>query len=74
MQLPHKWERYGDKSKIQKQYIKLIGKPDACVRTKKCPNGRYLWQHGKQAGYANTVEEAKEIVEAAREFYPRHIR
>lgn len=33
------------------------------------PDGRYLWQFRKVASYADTVEQAKEYVEAGAEYF-----
>ncbi|TXR49880.1 hypothetical protein [Phyllobacterium endophyticum] len=44
-------------------YITLEGHKDCLVRTKRTPNGRYLWQCGKAYGYAASIEDAKLIVE-----------
>ena len=52
-------------------WVHVPGKPSCMVRTKPCPGKGYLWQHGKQVGFAPTVEQAKEWAETAREFWPR---
>ena len=48
------------------------GKPICLVRTAPTPQG-YLWQHGTQYGFADTLEKAKDWAETAREFWPRHL-
>ena len=49
------------------------GHRDQAVFTVETGHG-FLWQHRKQVGYAPTVDDAKGLVEAAAEVYPRHIR
>ncbi len=50
-------------------YLELAGTRNAMVRTKPCPDGRYLWQFRKVVSYADTVEQAKNYVEAGAEFF-----
>lgn len=50
-------------------YIILKGRHDAVVRTKPHSDGRYLWQFNKVVSYADTIEKAKEYVEAGAEFF-----
>jgi hypothetical protein len=48
------------------------GKPLCLVKTAPTPQG-FLWQHGKQYGFADTLEKAKDWAETAREFWPRQL-
>lgn len=51
-------------STIYTQYVEIRGsKGHAVVRTKVCPNGKFIWTCGKVMDYADTVEEAKDMVE-----------
>lgn len=50
-------------------YLILQGFTSALVRTRPSHNGRYLWQFRKVASYADTVEQAKDYVEAGAEFF-----
>lgn len=50
-------------------YSVLQGYTSAMVRTKPMPDGRYLWQFRKFVSYAESVEQAKEYVEAGSEFF-----
>lgn len=50
-------------------YLVLASARHAMVRTDPMPNGRYLWQFRKVVGYADSVESAKEYVEAGAEFF-----
>jgi hypothetical protein len=50
-------------------YIELQGRNNALVRTTPMPDGRYLWQFRKVIGYAASVDQAKEYVEAGAEFF-----
>jgi hypothetical protein len=50
-------------------YLLLQGYSSALVRTKPMPNGKYLWQFRKVAGYADTPEAAKDYVEAGSEYF-----
>jgi hypothetical protein len=50
-------------------YILLKGSPDALVRVKPMPDGRYLWQFRKVVSYAPTIQIAKNAVEAGAEFF-----
>lgn len=45
------------------KYTSLNGRKDAVVRTERMADG-YLWQHGSQYGYANSVGDAKATVES----------
>lgn len=56
-------------SPVVPHYILLQGYTAALVRTEPMPNGRYLWQFRKVASYADTLEQAKEYVEAGAEFF-----
>lgn len=66
----HDWKAFP--SKTRGEWIHIPGRPVAMVRTQEMPQG-YLWQHGKQVGFAKTLAEAKDWVETAREFWPRHL-
>jgi hypothetical protein len=57
---------------IKAKYIHVPGKPDCIVRIEPMPKG-YLWQHGKQYGFAATLDLAKQWAETAREFWPRKL-
>lgn len=61
--MDHVWHPRGT------DYVLLQGFTDALVRTKPLPDGRYLWQFRKVASYAETVEKAKDYVEAGAEFF-----
>lgn len=50
-------------------YLLLQGYTCAQVRTKPLPDGRYLWQFRKVAGYAATLRDAIDCVEAGSEFF-----
>ena len=67
------WTRMSG-SKVREKYIQLEGKPDGFVRTEADYTGRYMWSHGDEYGYADTIDQAKDWVEAARSFYPRKLR
>ena len=45
------------------------GHRDACVRTVPSPNGLYLWQFRGVCSYAETIAQAKELVEAGIEYF-----
>ena len=45
-------------------YLVLQGHADAVVRITTSPNGRFLWQYARRYGYAESIEEAKDTVEA----------
>ncbi len=49
------------------KWIALAGHKNAVVRVKPSPNGKYLFQYRTVASYADTIERAKEYVEAAAE-------
>jgi hypothetical protein len=55
------------------KYLLLQGFTSAMVRTDPMPDGRYrgkyLWQFRKTVGYADTVDQAKDYVEAGAEFF-----
>lgn len=61
----HVWHPHASMPK----YLLLQGYTSAQVRTEPSPNGRYLWQFRRVAGYADTVELAKDYVEAGSEFF-----
>lgn len=63
----HDWKTY------KANWIHIEGKPVCMVRTAPLPQG-YLWQHGKQVGFADTLAQAVEWAETAREFWPRLLR
>ena len=50
-------------------YLMLKGHKDAFVRTSPSPNGRYLWQFRQVVSYADTVDKAKDYVEAGAEYF-----
>ena len=52
-----------------KTWLQLEGPSHALVRTEPMPDGRYLWQFRKVASYADSVDAAKEFVEAGAEFF-----
>ena len=56
------WTVSGD-SNIAKKWIKMNIAVDALVRTEPDYTGKYLWTFGKVCDHADTVEEAKEMVE-----------
>lgn len=62
--LPHVWQPHP-----RMPYIELAGSRDSLVRTKPAPDGRYLWQFRRVVGYAATVDQAREYVEAGAEFF-----
>jgi hypothetical protein len=51
------------------RFLQLADSRDAIVDTRRAPNGRYLWQFRKVASYADTVDAAKDYVEAGAEFF-----
>lgn len=51
------------------KYIELRGSQDAVVRTVPMPNGKYLWQFRKVVSFADSLESAKDFVEAGAEFF-----
>ena len=57
------WGAHPGTSDTSKKYISLHGRTDAVVRTSRMPEG-YLWQHGKQYGYANNVSDAMDTVKS----------
>ena len=63
--MQHAWEQH---SKLL-HWVRLNGRNDSAVRTRPMPDGRYLWQFRKVVSYAETVERAKEYVEAGAEFF-----
>ncbi len=50
-------------------YLLLQGYTCASVRTKPSPNGRFMWQFRKVVSYADSIEQAKEYVEAGSEYF-----
>jgi hypothetical protein len=52
-----------------KTWIQLEGPSHALVRTAPMPDGRYLWQFRKVVSFADTVDKAKDYVEAGAEFF-----
>lgn len=50
-------------------YLALQGYTCALVRTEPMPDGRFLWQFRKFVSYADTVDKAKDYVEAGAEFF-----
>lgn len=65
MTRPHQWEQHCRNL----HYVTLTGQKDAMVRVKPMPDGRYLWQFRKVVSYADTVESARDYVEAGAEFF-----
>lgn len=63
--LPHVWRQRPGNPK----WMELRGSPSSLVRTAPMPDGRYLWQFRRVVGYAATVDQAKEYVEAGAEFF-----
>lgn len=51
------------------KWLFLQGYTCASVRLKPSPNGRFMWQFRKVVSYADTVESAREYVEAGAEFF-----
>lgn len=66
--MTHDWQPYPKGNGWE--YIP--GKPDCFVRLNPLPQG-FLWQHGKQYGFADTLAKAKDWAETAREFWPRQL-
>jgi hypothetical protein len=64
--MTHNWQPYCD------GWEYVPGKPVCFVRINATPQG-FLWQHGKQYGFADTLAKAKDWAETAREFWPRHL-
>jgi hypothetical protein len=64
----HHWQSY----RQSKVWEHIPGDPACFVRTEPLAQG-YLWQFGKQYGFADTLAEAKEWAETAREFWPRKL-
>ena len=50
-------------------YLLLQGFTNALVRITPMPDGRYLWQFRKVVSYADTVDKAKDYVEAGAEYF-----
>ena len=48
-------------------YVLLKGYKDALVRIDPSPNGKFLLQFRNRCGYADSVEKAKDFVEACAE-------
>lgn len=63
--LPHVWKPRAGNAR----WIELQGSANAIVRAAPMPDGRYLWQFRKVVSYADTVEQAKDYVEAGAEFF-----
>lgn len=64
--MQHEWK---PNERMFDRYINLSGQTNALVRVKKSPNGKYMWQFRKTVSYADTIEQAKEYVEAGAEFF-----
>jgi hypothetical protein len=64
--MTHDWQPY------KRDWIHVPGKPLCIVKTTATPQG-FIWQHGKQYGFADTLEKAKDWAETAREFWPRQL-
>jgi hypothetical protein len=63
--LDHTWRHTGRDNR----FLELADSRDSIVDTRRSPNGRYLWQFRKVASYADTIEQAKDYVEAGAEFF-----
>lgn len=63
--MDHVWHPHPTNSR----FLLLQGFTNALVDTTIAPNGRYLWQFRKVASYADTVDAAKNYVEAGAEFF-----
>lgn len=63
--MDHNWQTHPSNP----NYLLLQGYTCAHVRTKPMPDGRYLWQFRKVVSYADTIEKAKDYVEAGSEFF-----
>lgn len=50
-------------------YLVLAGEPDAVVRTKPDRTGRYLWQFRNVCSYSDSIDSARDMVEAGAEFF-----
>ena len=50
-------------------WLLLQGYTNASVCTRPSPNGRFLWQFRKVCGWAETVRDAIDYVEAGSEFF-----
>lgn len=50
-------------------YLLLQGFTNALVRIEPMPDGRYLWQFRKVVSYADSVDAAKNYVEAGAEYF-----
>jgi len=66
--MTHNWQPYPK----GQHWEHIPGNPICLVRTEPLAQG-YLWQHGKQYGFAKTLAEAKDWAETAREFWPRQL-
>jgi hypothetical protein len=64
----HHWQPYRN----SKTWEHIPGKPDCFVRIEPLAQG-YLWQCGKHYGFADTLGEAKDWAETAREIFPRKL-
>lgn len=51
------------------KWLQLAGSVDSLVRTVPDPRGRYLWQFRKVVSFADSVDAAKDYVEAGAEFF-----
>jgi hypothetical protein len=61
----HVWQPHPS----NENYLTLKGVPNGLVRAKPTPQGRYLWQFRKIVSYADTLQSAKDYVEAGTEFF-----
>lgn len=61
----HVWHPHPDRSR----FLLLQGFTNALVDTVPSPTGKHLWQFRKVASYADSVEKAKDYVEAGAEFF-----
>lgn len=59
------WQPHPTRSR----FLVLQGVANALVDTVPSPSGKYLWQFRKVASYADTIEGAKDYVEAGAEFF-----
>lgn len=62
--MDHKWSIHP----LRSNWLQLDGVKDAVVRTEPI-KGQYIWQFRKVVSFADTVEQAKEYVEAGAEFF-----
>jgi hypothetical protein len=66
--MEHRWKERSQHPKCS-AYLELDGHKNALVRVEPMPDGRYLWQFRKVVSYADSVDKAKEYVEAGAEYF-----